>query len=187
MNDFKYYTYLIGWLSQNKFYYGVRYANIKKPIDDLWKEYFTSSKEVHDFRLINGEPDIIQIRKVFNDIKKAISWENKVLQRLKVVNNDKWLNKSVFPNFGITSKNSHMRGRKHSPETIEKMRISKLGKNNPFYGKKHSDTQKQKWKDEKTGISIPEERKHKISQSKKNVIFSEEHKKILENLAKMLS
>ncbi|MFA6198816.1 MAG: hypothetical protein WC679_00165 [Bacteroidales bacterium] len=61
---FKPYTYLIGWSTMNKFYYGVQYNKKANP-DDLWKSYFTSSKIVQQFRKEFGEPDIIQFRKVF--------------------------------------------------------------------------------------------------------------------------
>jgi len=37
-----------------------------------------------------------------------------------------------------------MLGRKHSPETIEKIRLSKIGSKNPFYGKHLSEEHKQK-------------------------------------------
>ena len=63
------YTYLIGWSKLNKYYYGVRYAKNCHP-SDLWTKYFTSSKYVKQFREENGEPDIIEIRKTFSNIKE---------------------------------------------------------------------------------------------------------------------
>lgn len=87
------YTYLIGWSEHQKFYYGVRFAKGAKP-EDLWKTYFTSSKYVKAFRIKYGEPDIISIRKAFIESKDARIWEHKVLRRMKVVNKDKWLNKT---------------------------------------------------------------------------------------------
>lgn len=53
-----FYTYLVGWNKLNKWYYGVRFSDKADPIE-LWKTYFTSSKRVKEFRLENGEPDII--------------------------------------------------------------------------------------------------------------------------------
>ena len=38
------YTYYIKWTKQNTHYYGVRIANKTEPENDLWVEYFTSSK-----------------------------------------------------------------------------------------------------------------------------------------------
>jgi hypothetical protein len=85
------YTYLIGWKKHNKWYYGVRYSSKCNP-NDLWKKYFTSSKVVKLFREVYGEPDVIQIRKTFNEPTKAKLWEQKVLKRMCVSSNDKWLN-----------------------------------------------------------------------------------------------
>lgn len=87
------YTYLIGWSKLNKWYYGVRYSKKCNPTD-LWKTYFTSSKVVRNFRCINGDPDVVQIRKVFSSGKQAKCWEDKVLSRLKVTYSEKWLNQS---------------------------------------------------------------------------------------------
>lgn len=87
------YTYLIGWSTHNIFYYGRRTAINCHP-NEFWKTYFTSSNHVKEFRKLNGEPDIIEIRKTFNNIKLCRKWEEKVLSRLNVRNNSKWLNKT---------------------------------------------------------------------------------------------
>lgn len=88
------YTYLIGWSKENKYYYGVRYAKNCMP-SDLWNTYFTSSVFVKQHRKLYGEPDIVQVRQVFgNNSQKAKLWEDKVLKRLNVKNNLKWLNQS---------------------------------------------------------------------------------------------
>ena len=85
------YTYLIGWSTHNKYYYGVRYSKKATP-SDLWTTYFTSSKHVKHFAAKHGDPDIKQIRKVFADRESAICWENTVLRRLKVVEDHRFLN-----------------------------------------------------------------------------------------------
>jgi len=85
------YTYFIGWSKHNKFYYGVRYAKNSNP-KELWITYFTSSKHVKNYSAKYGNPDIIQIRKIFKNPDEARLWENRVLKRLKVVNNSKYLN-----------------------------------------------------------------------------------------------
>ena len=87
------YTYLIGWSDHNLWYYGVRYAKDCNP-SDLWTTYFTSSKDVILYRNQLGEPDIREIRKVFNNTKSSKLWEDKVLARLNVKNNPKWINRS---------------------------------------------------------------------------------------------
>ena len=78
------YTYLIGWSKYNKFYYGVRTAKNCNP-KELFVSYFTSSKYVKKFIKQFGNPDIIQIRKTFNDKLKALEWEEKVINRLNMV------------------------------------------------------------------------------------------------------
>lgn len=92
-NDRTPYTYLIGWSSLDKWYYGRRTSKGCHP-NDLWVKYFTSSKYVKEFRITHGEPDIVEIRKVFNDIPSCCEWEDKVLVRLHVgFDNEKYLNK----------------------------------------------------------------------------------------------
>lgn len=87
------YTYLIGWRSLDIWYYGVRYAKDSHP-SDLWTKYWTSSKYVKAFVKQHGEPDVIEIRRTFNDANKAREWEKCVLVRMRVVRSSRWLNKS---------------------------------------------------------------------------------------------
>jgi hypothetical protein len=92
MSIYKPYCYLIGWSTQNKWYYGARWAKNCSPCD-LWKTYFTSSKIVKKYREKYGEPDIIQIRKTFSIREEARLWEEKVQRRLNVIKDEKWLNR----------------------------------------------------------------------------------------------
>jgi hypothetical protein len=94
MNCHTPYTYLIGWSQLNTWYYGVRYAKACDPTD-FWTSYFTSSKYVKNFRVKNGEPDILQIRKTFRDKESAQTWETKVLQRMRVIGDERFLNKAI--------------------------------------------------------------------------------------------
>jgi len=87
------YTYLIGWSEHDLYYYGVRYANNCHP-SDLWVTYFTSSKYVASYIEKYDEPDVIQIRKTFPTKIKAKLWEDKVLRRLDVASNPKFINKA---------------------------------------------------------------------------------------------
>lgn len=97
-----YYTYLVGWKPQDRWYYGVRYSKHSDPID-LFRTYFTSSKYVKDFIDLHGRPDIVLIRKTFIDKQKAINWEHKVLRRLHVTKSERWLNQT--DNKAIVCKN----------------------------------------------------------------------------------
>jgi hypothetical protein len=117
------YTYLLGWKKQNKYYYGVRFAKNCHP-NDLWVSYFTSSKNVESFRKQYGNPDIVEIRKIFVSREKAILWENKVLQKMNVISDDKWLNRT-------NNKAIH-------PEDCSKAFKGKTGSNHPAYGRKNT-------------------------------------------------
>lgn len=93
MNIYIPYTYLIGWSEYNKWYYGRRTAKNCNP-KEFWVSYFTSSKYVEEFRKLHGEPDIIQIRKTFpNNPNSCKIWESKILEKLDVQHNIKFLNK----------------------------------------------------------------------------------------------
>ncbi len=85
------YTYLIGWSSHRKYYYGVRWSKSANP-KDLWRTYFTSSRVVKAFRTMHGEPDIVEVRKTFNNNREAQLWEERVLTRMKVGSKEEWLN-----------------------------------------------------------------------------------------------
>lgn len=137
------FTYLIGWTAHNKFYYGVRYAKGTGP-DSLWKTYFTSSKSVKTFREHYGEPDVIQVRKQFTDKEDAKNWELRVLTRLGVPKNKKYLNLTRSLKPGSTPKDGVRNGffgKKHTEETKEKMRNGFIPS---FIGKTHTDETKAK-------------------------------------------
>lgn len=94
------YTYLIGWSKHNKWYYGVEYGAKKDPPanpQNLWTTYFTSSNVVAELRERLGEPDIIQVRQVFDTgtteqrMSRAIKWEKKVLGRVGITESQ-WIN-----------------------------------------------------------------------------------------------
>jgi hypothetical protein len=165
--DTEMYTYLIGWTKLNKFYYGVRYSK-KSTTEELWITYFTSSKHVKDFRIENGEPDIIQIRKVFNDKQKAQLWEHKVLKRLNCAKSEKWLNKTDNISIHYSEKYSNtLPGRlaalskitnKKYNEIFDEETVLRLKKN-------RSETSKKNW-------SNPELRK-KMSKKKETTKYRE--------------
>lgn len=96
------YTYLIGWPALNKWYYGVRYAKNCNP-SDLWTKYKTSSRIVKRFVQENGDPTVLEVRKKFSSVSKAQIWEQKVLKRLQVTKNAKWLNRHDSKAFDPTT------------------------------------------------------------------------------------
>ncbi len=88
----KAYTYLIGWKSLDKWYYGVRMAAGCNP-SELMETYFTSSSAVHSLIEDFGKPDVIIVRKEFESADAAYDWESKVLRKMKVASSSKWINR----------------------------------------------------------------------------------------------
>jgi hypothetical protein len=126
------YTYLIGWPEHNTWYYGVRYAKGCNPAD-LWHPYKTSSTHVSSFVTEHGDPPVRQIRHTFNNAYAARTCEERVLKRMRVVEDSKWLNKndSMAPPINPLG-NLAMR----RPENRAKARINNAGSGNPMFGKK---------------------------------------------------
>jgi hypothetical protein len=194
MNIYTPYTYLIGWSKHQKYYYGARWAKHCHP-SDLWKTYFTSSKSVKQFRKKYGNPDIIEIRKTFSSKTEVRLWEHKVLRRLRVKNNPKWLN--ITSSLGIDYEIHPFLDKTHSEET--KMKISqsltgkkdkeetkkkkseiakkrtgekngmfgKLGSDHPNYGMKHTEETKKIMSEKKRGENHPNFGKKRPDHSKK--------------------
>ena len=123
------YTYLIGWKYLNKFYYGVRYAKDCDP-SDLWSKYYTSSSIVKSFCKKYGNPDILDIRKTFENQQEARLHEEKVLRRLDCAGRDDFLNvrngRAIPPELASHPGEVHpMFGKNHSQESKNKMRKPK--------------------------------------------------------------
>lgn len=133
----KYYTYLVKFKPTNQFYYGVRYGTRCDP-SDLFVTYFTSSKIIKILLETYGIDSFeYEVRKTFDDPKKAYNWEQKVLRRMKVIHNPLWFNKRSghydikfpFTKTAVTLEtrqkiSNTMTGKKrgpHSPETIAKI------------------------------------------------------------------
>lgn len=87
------YTYFIHWSTLNISYFGRRTANGCNP-NDLWVTYFTSSKYVHEFRKLHGEPDIIHVCSTFKNKKSCIEQETIVLHAVNAARDPLWLNRS---------------------------------------------------------------------------------------------
>lgn len=134
------YTYLIGWSDLDKWYYGSQYGKKANP-KNLWNPYKTSSKRVRAFIRVHGEPDVIKVRKVFEDNDHARLWEHRVLQRMNVSKDDRFLNQTtnvgIKPGFvvdprrkeaAIASMKLKLTGKKRSAESSYKTKIGLVGK-----------------------------------------------------------
>lgn len=138
------YTYLIGWSNHNLWYYGVSYSKSCTP-EDLWVKYYTSSKKVAIYRSTLGEPDIKQIRKTFKTPKSAKMWEDRVLARLNVRDNPKWINRTNNYSFAATDTSWNAGLTKHTDSRLQKIseKISNKRKSNPWITGKYSRSENQ--------------------------------------------
>ena len=157
-----YYTYLIGWSKLNTYYYGVKYGKDSNPLN-FWKTYFTSSKAVADFRKLNGEPDLLQIRKTFECAESARLWEHRVLKRMRVVYKSEWLNRTDNICF--------------DPVLMSEIGKTKTGDKNNFFGKTHSEEYKTKSSEKQKSLMSDEKRK-RISDAIKRKHANGEYKHI---------
>lgn len=143
----KAYTYLLHFVPENKYYYGVRYA-VGCSKDDLFKTYFTSSKVVKELLLKHGKESFkFEIRKEFETTEKAMIWESKVLRRMHVTKNDKFLNKTDNSAIDPVDASKAMKGRKgnmhpafgNKRNDVSERNKSAVGSKNPMYGKVGKD------------------------------------------------
>ncbi len=167
------YTYLIGWSKLDTWYYGSQHGKTCHP-DNLWIKYFTSSDYVKEFRKLHGEPDVVRVRKTFAEPKHAIEWEYKVLRRLKVVESQRWLNKSdhkAIPPESVdrakaaAGASKRWKGIPKSEEQKRKMwenHAIRLGKYVPT-GTLHTEEAKEKIRQKAIGRKHTEETKAKLS------------------------
>lgn len=151
------YTYVVLFPSLNQLYYGVRYARNCHP-SELGVDYKSSSRHVKRLLEIHNDAIFI-VRKIFADIESATVWETRVLKRMNAARHNSFLNKHnncLFPLDNRGSKNpmfglpGTMLGRKHTQETLKKMRDTKLG-NTWNAGKQNSETSKQKCREAQLG------------------------------------
>lgn len=155
------YTYFIGWPSLNTFYYGVRYSRTCDP-SDLWVTYFTSSKEVHAFRALHGDPPLREVRYTFRTKEAAREWEHKVLRRMKAPLRENFLNLT-------TAKAPSMLGKSHSEETRRKMSAWQKGQKKPIEAV-------EKMRASLTGKKMSDEARAAQSRGKTGMKFSDNHK-----------
>lgn len=186
------YTYLIGWSKLNRWYYGVSFKEGRTE-QDLWKTYFTSSKYVKEFVSEHGDPDIIVIRKRFVSGEKARLWESRVLRRLNVVHDDRWLNKTdnraIDPERALAGSLKNKGKEKtaaHKAAIAESIKKRHAEKGHPRLGLKHTDESKAKMRERRLGKKHTDEARRKISESSRTrtraPISEETRRKISESL-----
>ena len=124
------YTYLIGWTTHNKWYYGRRTSKNCHP-DELWKTYFTSSKHVAAFVVQHSAPDVVEVRKLFpGDPGRCAEWESRVLRRIDAQHSGMWLNmKNGDSNWDTTGRSFCLSEK--TKARIRDTNIAKYGVGNP--------------------------------------------------------
>lgn len=176
------YTYLLICTSTNQYYYGVRWANRLPAQHDFWTVYFTSCKRVHKLIEVHGKDAFkFEIRREFDCKESALQWEEKVLRRLKVLNDPLSLNRNIrgvtFVNDGPVTDVTRAkmaeakRNRVVKPETCVK--ISQLKQGNIPWNKglkgvfKHKDQTVELIRQASLNQEWTEERCNNISKAKK--------------------
>ena len=136
------YCYLLK-CPNGKVYYGSAYS-VKRGAhpEEFWQKYFTTSKVIHALIEEYGSDKFeFEIRKTFDNAKECHDWETKVLHRMNVIYDDRFINQSNNVNFGanITP---------HPWTPISRQRASevKKGEKNGMFGKKHTDESRAKMK-----------------------------------------
>jgi hypothetical protein len=128
-------------------------------------------------KIIYGEPDLIQVRKVFLTKEHARSWENRVLRRMKVVMREEFLNKNDAPAppindrvmSDITKTKISMvhKGKPKSEEHKQKIREARAKQVNTRKGIRATDETKQKIREARAKQIITLETRDKMSASRK--------------------
>lgn len=137
------YIYLLHNKITNQVYYGCRYAKNCHP-DDLWTKYFTSSKYVKELISLYGKDSFeFEIRKTFNSQNESRQWEHRVLRRMKVIKDTRFLNQTDNISISPEAASKGMKGKfgENCPTTgrrwklQEEQKKNRSGKNNHMFGK----------------------------------------------------
>ena len=125
------YVYLVKHTPTGKFYYGSRYKHIEynlTPEEDLWKKYFTSSKEIKSLLKESSTVEFeTEILFTSNDHDLCFDYEQDIIR--KNIKNTLCLNKRYFDSlkgsrvFRTYGKTLSSKGKSKSDKT--KLRISK--------------------------------------------------------------
>ena len=151
--------YIITNCANNKVYIGSS-QDIKRRFY-LHKHYLDNKKHVNihlqtAWDLYGEENFTFSILETFDNINLLLEKEKYYIQLFCSTDRQKGYNI-------CEDTSAPMRNRKHSLESIEKMKKSKVGENNSFFGKTHTEETKQKIRNAKTGRKLTEEHRHKIA------------------------
>jgi len=176
------YVYLITNLINNKKYIGKRTCSCNIEDDDYYGSGLNITRAINKYGKENFKKDIV---KTFNTADEAFAYEEKITKELNVVENDEYYNLKIggygkwIPMPGDKNpmkkeenkkygKDNHFYGKKHTKETIEKIKaVDRRKEKNSFWGKKHTVETKDKIskanKRRLKGVPKTEEQKQKMS------------------------
>ena len=138
-NKVRPYCYVVTRLSDNKKYFGVRWANVKKrrtPINDFGKYYFSSQKEIRSEFKKDPKKFKFKLEATFSSIEEAREYEAN--KNKKLIKDPNWLNLQAFP--AIINEINPNQGNKWSAEIRKKIsdgikKSFKSGRIHPHKGK----------------------------------------------------
>ncbi len=143
------YTYLLKFVVNGvpRYYYGVRYGNVKlgrTPTQDLFKEYFTSSKSVGNLLAMGVFPVEATVHRTFARSKDACEFEVAFLTRVNAAKRTDFINQvNRFDNSLPCNA-----GRVMSAQARINIGIaSKFNQSSAEYRQRKSDAMKAKWSD----------------------------------------
>lgn len=155
----KFYTYIIQFID-SFYYYGSRVSKINPEEDVYWGSPYTHKDK---WLTTMYSKRILCVYDTFEEMFQA----------------EMDLIKSAYK-IDPFCLNQNCNGAINMTEEIkQKISESKIGEKNPFYGRKHSPETRQKMSENRRGKKMSDETKQKISESKLGQQLSPEHKKKL--------
>jgi hypothetical protein len=177
------YTYLLKHEATGKYYYGVRYAADCDPAD-LWVTYFTSSPGVQKLIKESGtEGWTMEIRRTFSTAAQALSWEGRVLRRIRARQRSDFINKhnndglvalvgdaNPMRNPDILAKWKASPRAKRGPQTAEHIEARRQA----LTGRKRSDAERAAISAGRLGkVKMSEEQRRHMSEINRGKVMSE--------------
>ena len=167
------YTYFLKWTILNKKYYGSRIVNKVEPKKDLLIKYNTSSDPVKRLLKLFGKPDIIRVDKTFTSEQEARDYEYNFLQENNCRLDPTWLNQNDRPAPPIMTGRKLKLSKEQRLNRSLRVKgknnpmYEKTNEKNHFYGKKHSKESIEKIRNSKKGKSITEKTRQKMRENNK--------------------
>jgi ribosomal protein L37AE/L43A len=153
-----YYVYIITNKLTNKQYVGSKICYGIPENDGYWSSSKYVNEDINKYGLENFVKEILQDD--YRNVKDLLDGETEYILKYDTLTPNGY--NRYLPN---KYESFYFGGCKHTPETLEQMRICKLDKLNPFYGKHHSEETKKNWSEKRKGVKFTEEHRNNMSKS----------------------